>query len=159
LDYRPGDYLQVDIPVYAPRSLRSVQVGGPYAALWEAQGVFDYTAENLTPTRRSYSMASNPAVEKHLRFNVRLATPPPGLAVPAGVGSAYIFGLQPGDTDGHRSFVSSILDTDRELFTCGARWFPPGRTFPTCRNSPGCDRLSHWFAAVPARYFLPGSFR
>ena len=32
-----------------------------------------------------------------LRFNVRIATPPPGQDCPPGVGSSYVFSLKPGD--------------------------------------------------------------
>ena len=35
--------------------------------------------------------------ERALRFNVRIATPPPGQDCPPGVGSSYIFNLNPGD--------------------------------------------------------------
>ncbi|MCB1106054.1 MAG: hypothetical protein KDK74_15100, partial [Cephaloticoccus sp.] len=48
--------------------------------------------------RNNYSLASNAATESTLRFNVRIATPPPGQDCPPGVGSAYMFNLKPGDT-------------------------------------------------------------
>ena len=48
--------------------------------------------------RRIYSFASNPAIDKLLRFNVRIATPPRGQHCNAGTGSSYVFGLKPGDT-------------------------------------------------------------
>jgi Na+-transporting NADH:ubiquinone oxidoreductase subunit F len=102
LSYRPGEYLQFNIPVYPPRSLRTTAVDEPYADVWERQGVFDLAAENPIACRRNYSLASNPALESTLRFNVRIATPPPGASgsgrsCPAGAGSSYIFNLKPGD--------------------------------------------------------------
>jgi Na(+)-translocating NADH:ubiquinone oxidoreductase F subunit len=42
-------------------------------------------------------MATNPATEKQLKFNVRIALPPAGKDVPAGSGSSYVFSLKPGD--------------------------------------------------------------
>jgi Na(+)-translocating NADH:ubiquinone oxidoreductase F subunit len=70
----------------------------PYAAVWEAQHVFDLVARNPSTGRRNnYSLASNPDSERILRFNVRIATPPPGQDCPPGVGSAYVFSLKPGD--------------------------------------------------------------
>ena len=98
LDYRPGDYLQIDIPVYRDTTLERVQVEKPYAQVWQAQHVYDFAAANAIPCRRNYSFATNPARDRQLRFNVRIATPPRGQACPAGTGSAYIFGLKPGDT-------------------------------------------------------------
>ena len=42
-------------------------------------------------------MATNPAAEKQLKFNVRIELPPKGESVPAGAGSSYVFALRPGD--------------------------------------------------------------
>ncbi len=97
LNYKPGDYLQFDIPVYAPRSLEHVSVGQPYAIVWQAQHVFEFVSGNEMACRRNYSFATNPARESQLKFNVRIATPPRGQACNAGVGSSYLFGLKPGD--------------------------------------------------------------
>ena len=49
------------------------------------------------PRRNNYSLACNQATEGILRFNVRIATPPPGQDCPTGVGSAWVFHLKPGD--------------------------------------------------------------
>lgn len=98
LSYKPGEYLQFDIPVYGKRTLEGVAVAEPYAAVWKAQHVYASEAENDMPVRRNYSFASNPDVDKNLRFNVRIATPPRGQHCNAGTGSSYVFGLKPGDT-------------------------------------------------------------
>jgi len=99
VEFTPGDYLQLDIPAYEKIPFRNLDVAQPYAAVWEAQHVFDLVASNPTGTRRNnYSLASNQALEKTLRFNVRIATPPPGQDCAPGVGSSYVFNLKPGDT-------------------------------------------------------------
>ena len=62
------------------------------------QHVFDLVARNPDTARRNnYSLASNQATENTLRFNVRIATPPPGQDCPPGIGSAWVFNLKPGD--------------------------------------------------------------
>jgi Na+-transporting NADH:ubiquinone oxidoreductase subunit F len=96
--YRPGDYLQIDIPAYADTTLKDVQVEQPYAQLWQAMHIYEAPAANPIACRRNYSFATNPASDRLLRFNVRIATPPRGQACNAGSGSAYIFGLKPGDS-------------------------------------------------------------
>ena len=96
--YQPGDYLQIDIPIYEPRSLHDIHIKPPYATAWEANNVFGYKAGNPASCRRNYSLASEPALDGLLRFNIRLATPPRGLMCNSGTGSSYIFGLKPGDT-------------------------------------------------------------
>jgi len=61
--------------------------------------VYEYVSSNTSAsTRRNYSLANNPHKDNQLRFNVRIATPPPGQDCPAGVGSSYVFQLKPGDT-------------------------------------------------------------
>ena len=95
--YQPGDYLQLDIPAYGEISFKEIMVKPPFAEVWQAQHVFDFRSENTAPVRRNYSLATNPATDRQLRFNVRIATPPRGQDCPAGVGSAYIHRLKPGD--------------------------------------------------------------
>ncbi len=98
LDFTPGDYLQLDIPAYEEIRFRDFDIPAPYAAVWDAWHVFDLVARHPAGGRRNnYSFASNPATERLLRFNVRLATPPPGQDCPPGAGSAYVFSLRPGD--------------------------------------------------------------
>jgi Na+-transporting NADH:ubiquinone oxidoreductase subunit F len=95
----PGDYLQFDIPAYEKIRFRDFDIPSHSTATWERQKVFDLLAANPSVERRNnYSMASNPATESTLRFNVRIATPPTGQDCPTGVGSAYMFSLKLGDT-------------------------------------------------------------
>jgi MocE subfamily Rieske [2Fe-2S] domain protein len=97
--FTPGDYLQVDVPAYDAIRFSDFAVPEPYASVWRAQHVFDLVSRNPGgPRRNNYSIASNQALERSLRFNVRIATPPPGQDCPPGVGSSYIFSLKPGDT-------------------------------------------------------------
>lgn len=100
ITFTPGDYLQFDIPVYDTIKFRDFDIPPPYAAVWEAQHLFDLVAHNPTPAgrRNNYSLATNPQTESQLRFNVRIATPPVGQDCPPGRGSAYLFNLKPGDT-------------------------------------------------------------
>jgi len=98
VDFTPGDYLQIDIPAYEEIRFRDFEIPEPYARVWEQQHVFDLVARNPAgPRRNNYSLAGNPATERLLRFNVRIATPPPGQDCPPGVGSSYVFHLKPGD--------------------------------------------------------------
>ncbi|HEY1793564.1 MAG TPA: NADH:ubiquinone reductase (Na(+)-transporting) subunit F [Opitutaceae bacterium] len=94
----PGDYLQLDVPAYDEIRFRDFDIPEPYASVWERQHLFDLVASNPSAGRRNnYSFASNAATEPTLRFNIRIATPPPGQDCPPGVGSAYAFSLKPGD--------------------------------------------------------------
>jgi len=98
MNYQPGDYLQLNIPAYDEIQFREIEVKPPFAKVWEEQHVFDFKSRNEVPIRRNYSFATNPAVDKQFRFNVRIATPPRGQDCNAGAGSAYVHRLKPGDT-------------------------------------------------------------
>jgi MocE subfamily Rieske [2Fe-2S] domain protein len=152
LDYQPGEYLQFDIPIYADRSLREVDVRPPFAAVWEAQQIYDIHASNPMPCRRNYSIATNPAIDRQLRFNVRLATPPRGLAVSAGVGSSYVYTLKPGDQvtaigpfgDFH------IQETGREMvYLGGGAGMAPLRSHISylLETQRTTRRISFWYGA------------
>jgi MocE subfamily Rieske [2Fe-2S] domain protein len=98
VDFTPGDYLQFDIPAYDCIRFRDFDIPQPYAEVWQRQRVFDLCSVNPAAGRRNnYSLACNPQSESMLRFNVRIATPPPGQDCPPGAGSAYMFQLKPGD--------------------------------------------------------------
>ena len=68
-----------------------------FAEIWKVQGVYDFHATNGLPIRRNFSMAGNPSVDRQLRFNVRVSTPPRGQDCSAGAGSTYLHRLKPGD--------------------------------------------------------------
>ncbi len=97
--FAPGDYLQLDIPAYDSICFRDFEIPEPFAAVWRDQHVFDLEARNPQPGKRNnYSLAGNPRTERQLRFNVRIATPPPGQDCAPGVGSSYVFSLKSGDS-------------------------------------------------------------
>ncbi len=95
--YTPGDYLQFEIPAYGEILFREIEVRKPYCDVWEAQHVFDHKSRSNIVLRRNYSLATNPAKDRHLKFNVRIATPPRGQDCNGGTGSAYMQRLKPGD--------------------------------------------------------------
>jgi len=63
--YKPGDYLQFDIPVYEERSLRGCQIQHPYDQIWKDQQIYKFRAANSIHIRRNYSLASNPYKDEH----------------------------------------------------------------------------------------------
>lgn len=96
MDFETGSYVQIDIPEYE-RSYREIHVGETYKKVWDRFDFWGLKASGEEPVYRAYSMANTPA-EKELRFTIRVATPPPGLAdLPPGVASSYLFTLKPGD--------------------------------------------------------------
>jgi len=166
VDFEPGDYIQVDIPAYDEIRFRDFDISAPYAEVWERQHVFDLVSRNPdgAPRRNNYSIASNGMTEKgKLRFNVRIATPPPGQDCQPGIGSSYMFSLKPGDVvtavgpfgDFH------IKPTQREMIYIGggAGMAPCERICPTFSKPPAHHaRSASGMALAPAGTFLPGIF-
>lgn len=156
LAYQPGDYLQFDIPAYEEISFRDIAVQAPFAESWKAQNVLAYWAENALPARRNFSFASNPAVDKQLRFNVRLSMPPRGRDCSAGVGSTYLHRLKSGDKLTAIGPFGSfhIKPTEKEMVYLGrGAGMAPLRShlahlFDTQRTA---RRVSFWYGARSLR--------
>lgn len=156
MQYRPGDYIQLEVPEYERMTLNRVQVKEPFAEAWRETGLFDATAENRSPARRNYSMATNPDLDAHLRFNVRLAAPPRDVSCHAGVGSSYVFALKPGDiVEAIGPFGDfHIQATDREMvYLGGGAGMAPLRShlsylFETLETD---RKVSYWYGARSMR--------
>jgi MocE subfamily Rieske [2Fe-2S] domain protein len=149
--YQPGEYVQLDIPPYE-MTFPEINVNDPYKAIWDRNELFKCRASNLAPTRRNFSMASNPATEDRVRFNVRISTPPLGVDCSAGVGSSYVFRLKAGDE------VTAIgpfgdfypQETEREMiYLGGGAGMAPLRShishlFDTLKTT---RKVSYWYGA------------
>ncbi|MEM7626339.1 MAG: NADH:ubiquinone reductase (Na(+)-transporting) subunit F [Planctomycetota bacterium] len=153
IDYTPGDYMQIDIPTYDEIRFRDFYIPDPYREVWERQHVFELAASNAEAGRRNnYSLAGNPAAERTLTFNVRIATPPPGQDCPPGVGSSYMFNLKPGDDvtaigpfgDFH------IKPTRKEMvYIGGGAGMGPMRSHlrHLLENEKSARKISYWYGA------------
>ncbi len=153
IEFRPGDYIQIDIPKYEPIRFSEFDIPEPYASVWERQGIFALSSSNVEPGRRNnYSIASNAVTERSLTFNVRIATPPPGQDCPPGIGSSYVFNLKPGDAvtaigpfgDFH------IKPTHKEMvYIGGGAGMAPIRAHiaQLFENESTARKVSYWYGA------------
>jgi Na+-transporting NADH:ubiquinone oxidoreductase subunit F len=97
VDFRAGGYVQLEAPPHTVH-YRDFDVDPEYRADWERFHFFDLHSTVTEPVVRAYSMANYPDEKGLLKFNIRIATPPPGSrGIPAGKMSSYVFGLKPGD--------------------------------------------------------------
>jgi Na+-transporting NADH:ubiquinone oxidoreductase subunit F len=153
VNFTPGDYLQLDIPAYETLRFRDFDIPEPFATVWENQHVFALAAHNPTMGRRNnYSLASNQQTEDMLRFNVRIATPPPGQDCSPGVGSSYIFSLKPGDlVTGIGPFGDfHVKPTMREMvYVGGGAGMAPLRAHLShlLENDKTARKISFWYGA------------
>ncbi|MES2393320.1 MAG: NADH:ubiquinone reductase (Na(+)-transporting) subunit F [Acidobacteriota bacterium] len=149
----PGDYLQLDIPAYESLRFSEFEIDEPFATVWRNQHLFELVASNPESGKRNnYSIASNLQRERDLRFNVRIATPPPGQECAPGVGSSYVFSLKAGD------IVSAIgpfgdfhiKPTQREMvYVGGGAGMAPLRAHlaTLMENDDSARRISFWYGA------------
>jgi Na+-transporting NADH:ubiquinone oxidoreductase subunit F len=96
VDFRAGGYVQFEIPPY-DIDYRDMEVEEEYAGDWEKFGVFEHKSFVPEPTIRAYSMANYPDEKGVMKFNVRVASPPPGTDFPPGKMSSYLFTKKPGE--------------------------------------------------------------
>jgi len=89
VDFRAGGFVQFEIDPY--------DVAEEYRGDWEKFGVFNNTSKVDEVTIRAYSMANYPEEKGVMKFNIRIASPPPGTDFEAGKMSSYLFTLKPGD--------------------------------------------------------------
>ncbi|MFK7914744.1 MAG: NADH:ubiquinone reductase (Na(+)-transporting) subunit F, partial [Pseudomonadales bacterium] len=96
VDFRAGGYVQLEIPAY-DMQYREMDIEEEYHGDWDRFKVWDNFSKVDETTIRAYSMANYPDEKGILKFNIRVASPPPGSDVPAGKMSSYVFNLKPGD--------------------------------------------------------------
>ena len=152
IDFQAGQYMQIDIPEYEI-CFTSFDVTDRYLAAWEKFNLLDLCAGTDEPVFRAYSLA-NPPYEEQLRFTVRIATPPPGQPdIPPGVGSSYVFGLNPGDRITLSGPYGDFLvdeESDREMcFVGGGAGMAPMRSHILHQlNGLGTARkITFWYGA------------
>ena len=96
VDFRAGGYVQFEIPPYEIK-YTDIDVADEYKPDWEKFGVFDHVSKVDETTIRAYSMANYPEEKGIMKFNIRIASPPPGTDYPPGKMSSYLFTMKPGD--------------------------------------------------------------
>ncbi len=120
MDFQAGGYIQIYIPPYE-LSYKEFAIEKEYHEDWDKYNLWDLKSSNDEEIFRAYSMANYPAEGDIVMLNVRIATPPPGMDVPPGIASSYIFNLKPGDkvtvSGPYGEFF--IKDTDREMIYVG----------------------------------------
>ena len=97
VDFKAGGYVQLEAPSYRDLAYKSFEIAEEYHEDWDRFKIWDNVANNDEPIIRAYSMANYPEEKGILKFNIRVASPPPGSTVPPGLMSSWVFSLKPGD--------------------------------------------------------------
>ena len=97
VNFKAGGYVQLEAPAYKDLSYKAFDVDNEYHSDWDKFKIWENIANNDEPIIRAYSMANYPEEKGVLKFNIRIASPPPGSDVPPGLMSSWVFNLRAGD--------------------------------------------------------------
>lgn len=165
LNFRAGGYIQIDVPAYKEISFRSFDIEDRFRDAWDRYNLWDLSASNPEPIFRAYSMANHPAEGNIIMLNVRIATPPPGMNVPPGIASTYIFSLRPGDKVVMSGPFGEFFEkeSDREMvYIGGGAGMAPLRShiFDLFHTRRTTRKVSFWYGARSRReMFYDDEFR
>ncbi|MGH1440275.1 MAG: NADH:ubiquinone reductase (Na(+)-transporting) subunit F [Cellvibrionaceae bacterium] len=156
VDFRAGGYVQLEAPAHHVK-YSDFDIEEEYRGDWERFGFFKIESKVDEPTIRAYSMANYPEEKGVVKFNIRIATPPPGAeGIPPGIMSSYVFNMKPGDTiDVFGPFGEFFAkDTDAEMiFVGGGAGMAPMRShiFDQLRRLKSDRKISFWYGARSLR--------
>lgn len=156
VDFRAGGYVQLECPPHVVK-YADFDVDDKYRGDWERFGFFDVVSEVKDTVIRAYSMANYPQEKGVVKFNIRIATPPPGSeGIPAGVMSSWVFNLKPGDkVKVYGPFGEFFArDTDAEMvFIGGGAGMAPMRShiFDQLKRIKTKRKISFWYGARSLR--------
>jgi len=152
VDFRAGGYVQLECPPYEI-NFSDFDIQPEYRGDWEHFKFFDLKTVNKETTIRAYSMANYPEEKGVVKFNIRIATPPPGTqGINPGIMSTYVFNMKPGDkVTVYGPFGEFFAkDTDAEMvFIGGGAGMAPMRShiFDQLKRLKSSRKISFWYGA------------
>ncbi|GAA5317206.1 MAG: NADH:ubiquinone reductase (Na(+)-transporting) subunit F [Candidatus Pelagadaptatus aseana] len=152
VDFRAGGYVQLEAPAHHVK-FSDFDVEDQYRGDWEHFGFFNLESKVDEPIIRAYSMANYPEEKGVVKFNIRIATPPPGSqGIPPGQMSSFVFSLKPGDKITVFGPFGEFFakDTDNEMvFVGGGAGMAPMRShiFDQLKRLKSDRTMSFWYGA------------
>jgi len=156
VDFRAGGYVQLESPPFEV-NFSDFDIEEEYRGDWEKFGFFDLKTVSKENVIRAYSMANYPEERGVVKFNIRIATPPPGTTnVQPGIMSSYVFDMKPGDTVTVYGPFGEFFakDTDAEMvFIGGGAGMAPMRShiFDQLKRLKSSRKISFWYGARSLR--------
>ena len=156
VDFRAGGYVQLEAPPHHVK-FSDFDVEEEYRGDWEHFGFFNLESKVDEPVIRAYSMANYPEEKGIVKFNIRIATPPPRTeGLPPGQMSSYVFNLKPGDKIMVYGPFGEFFakDTDNEMvFIGGGAGMAPMRShiFDQLKRLNSNRKMTFWYGARSLR--------
>lgn len=156
VDFRAGGYVQLEAPPYDIQ-FSTFDVEDEYRPDWENFGFFKLAAKNSEPVIRAYSMANYPEEQGIVKFNIRIATPPPrSTNIQPGIMSSWVFNLKPGDKvtvyGPFGEFFAKKTEAEM-IFVGGGAGMAPMRShiFDQLKRLESKRKISFWYGARSLR--------
>lgn len=156
VDFRAGGYVQLECPPHEVQ-YKDFDIEEEYHPDWDKFNIWRYSSKVTEPVIRAYSMANYPEERGVVKFNIRIATPPPGRDdLPAGQMSSYVFSLKPGDKITVYGPFGEFFakETDAEMvFIGGGAGMAPMRShiFDQLKRLNSKRKISFWYGARSMR--------
>lgn len=156
VDFRAGGYVQLEVPPHEVH-YKDFDIEEEYHPDWDKFNIWKYVSKVDEPITRAYSMANYPEEKGVVKFNIRIASPPPGRDdVPPGQMSSYVFSLKPGDKITVSGPFGEFFakDTDNEMvFIGGGAGMAPMRShiFDQLKRLNSKRKISFWYGARSVR--------
>ncbi|MCX2976344.1 NADH:ubiquinone reductase (Na(+)-transporting) subunit F [Candidatus Marimicrobium litorale] len=156
VDFRAGGYVQLECPPHHVK-FSDFDIEEEYRGDWERFEFFKHESIVKEDVIRAYSMANYPEEKGVVKFNIRVATPPPGSqGIPPGVMSSWAFNLKPGDkVNVYGPFGEFFAKkTDAEMvFIGGGAGMAPMRShiFDQLKRLHSTRKISFWYGARSLR--------
>ncbi|STZ00819.1 Na(+)-translocating NADH-quinone reductase subunit F [Moraxella lacunata] len=155
--FRAGGYVQLEAPPHEVH-YKDFDIAKEYHEDWDNFNLWRYTSKVDEPVIRAYSMANYPEEKGIIKFNIRIASPPPRGPdnIPPGKMSSYVFSLKPGDkitvSGPYGEFFAK--ETKAEMvFIGGGAGMAPMRShiFDQLKRLKSDRKISFWYGARSKR--------
>ena len=156
VNFRAGGYVQLECPPHTV-NYRDFDIEDEYQGDWDRFKIWDNVSTVDETVVRAYSMANYPEEKGIVKFNIRVASPPPGSqGIPPGQMSSWVFNLKPGDkVTVYGPFGEFFAkDTDAEMvFVGGGAGMAPLRShiFDQLLRLNSKRKITYWYGARSLR--------
>jgi Na+-transporting NADH:ubiquinone oxidoreductase subunit F len=156
VNFRAGGYVQLECPPHTV-NYRDFDIEEEYHGDWDRFKIWDNVSTVDETVVRAYSMANYPEEKGVVKFNIRVASPPPGSqGIPPGQMSSWVFNLKPGDKVMVYGPFGEFFakDTDAEMvFVGGGAGMAPLRShiFDQLLRLNSKRKITYWYGARSLR--------
>ncbi len=155
VDFRAGGYVQLEVPAHEI-DYKNFDIEEEYRGDWDKFNLWQYKSIVKEPVIRAYSMANYPEEKGIVKFNIRIASPPPGTSFPPGQMSSYVFNMKPGDKITVSGPFGEFFakETENEMvFVGGGAGMAPMRShiFDQLKRLGSKRKMSFWYGARSLR--------